>query len=236
MAEGAVETITGQEEVKEFKLSDGSVVKYKNNEELVATLAKMKTDTASALKLEKEAREKAEGLAQTLADAAPKTTPKEGAFDANAYWTLMNAGDIVGAQNLVDAHRYGLTPEEVVPTLTGAVQKVGELNDRSELADFRGANVDWPGGKENGDKLLKWVKDEWQKPWDASVLTHGFRELARRGDIKPLEIKTEKEDETLVPPQLGGASATRDDGMTDEKFMKLTSEQRLDYIRKNRIL
>lgn len=237
MASGAVNITPGQEEVKEFKLDDGSVVKYKTSEELVATLAKMKTDTAAAWKQEKEAREKAEGLAQTLAEqTAKKPEVKEGAFDAEAYWKMVNAGDIVGAQNLVDAYRYGLTPEEVVPTLTSAVQTVGELRDRSELADFRSANVDWPGGKENGDKLLKWVKDEWQKPWDASVLTHGFRELARRGDIKPLETKTDEGKEEIVPPQLGGASATRDEGMTDEKFMKMSSEERLAYIRKNRIL
>ena len=237
MADGAVATTTGQEEVKEFQVGDGSVVKYRNNEELLTTLAKMKTDTATALKLEREARAKAEGLAQTLADAATtKATPKEGEFNTDIYWKMMNSGDVVGAQNFVDAYRYGLTPEEVVPTLTSAVQTIGELRDRSELADFRSANVDWPGGKENGDKLLKWVRDEWQKPWDASVLTHGFRELARRGEVKALEIKTEKEEETAVPPRLGGASATRDDGMTDDKFLKLTSEERLDYIRKNRIL
>jgi hypothetical protein len=226
MADDAVKEV-------ELKLETGEVFKGKDYEEVAKKVAAAQEESHRTLQAERARAATAEELAEVLRQkTAPAEKTNGHGFDLTHWNKLMTEGDVVGAFNYADSIRFGVAPEEVVPTITNTVRVTAEMRDAYEIQKFKNAHEDYPATKEAGEALTKWLKDEWGKEWDSGVLSFGYKQLAERGVIKPLE---EKQHETgqEPPPMLGGTSAaTGGGGISIEDFQKMNPEQRREYLRK----
>lgn len=189
----------------EFTLGDGTKVKANNWEEAFQTVAKMKADTAAALR-DRE-RQIEELRAAGTAAPPPVATPASTGFDQKAYWELMNA-DPVAAQNYLDSFRLGVDNPANVPVLFNEMRNVSVFSaDNFEIQNFMQRNPDFPGTDEAANYLINQLAAK-NAPLTADGLEYEYLKGVRDGIIEPLG---EEANRPFVPPNLQGASLGRDE-------------------------
>ncbi len=126
--------LPGPGEPIRHQLETGEVVEGKDWQEVATKLSKMKVDTTHWGKQQKEEAERLKGELQTVQQRTqPVAAAKEGELDNAKYWTLLNEGKIIEAQNYVDSFRFGIPEAEVVNTFKGTVTKTDALWDEVEI-------------------------------------------------------------------------------------------------------
>lgn len=189
-----------------MKLATGEEVVGKDWEEIAKNLQKMKEDTTLAYRNERSAREMLEQQVETLKTPARPEPSNGDGFSSEQYWKLLNDGKIIEAQNYVDGFRFGMKPEEVVPTFTGTVKRVDGMYDEIEIAKFKNNHPDFAPTAENSKLVFERVATYGQE-WDANTLHRAYKDLVEEGRIKPLEVKTEErpaEEVRFIPSLTGG--------------------------------
>lgn len=194
----------------EVKLADGSVVKAENIEEAFKTLAKMKEDTAAALK---ESRETATNM-QARLDAMqqeiqhkPAPVTDNNSFNRDQYYKLVGEDPIM-AQNYLDAYRFGVPDPAQVPQFFQEMsQTVTNLQQQTLAATFVNVHPDFPAGDlAAADTLTKEVirlRSEGH-PVNMGTMDLAWRNCVAAETIKPMEETQEVED---TNPSLGGSGA-----------------------------
>jgi len=217
----------------ELKLDiGGEVFKGSTWEEVARAAAKAKEDTTIALKSEKQRAFDLEQRLQSQPAIPAKAEGEMKGFDSEAYWNLVKDGKIIEAQNYVDSIRFGLKPEEVVPTISDAVNKANKLSDQVELERFKFQNQDFPSTAEASESVLSLVQ-EWGVPWDAGTLTAAFKTRVQEGKIKPLEVKREEGRPVPIPGSAGigaGPSGQTIGQYTLEQFAILPLEKQREVL------
>src|SRR3990172_845471 len=192
----------------ELKLDiGGEVFKGATWEEVARAAAKAKEDTTIALKSEKQRAFDLEQRLQSQPAIPAKAEGEMKGFDSEAYWNLVKDGKIIEAQNYVDSIRFGLKPEEVVPTISDAVNKANKLSDQVELERFKFQNPDFDPATSSGAVLD--LIEKWGIPWDAGTLTASFKTLVHEGKVKPREVKKEEGERPIPIPGSSGTSAAQ---------------------------
>ncbi len=230
----------------ELTLADGTVIKAANQDEAIKVMAKMKVDTANALR---EAKENAEQLRQQNANltaqinAAPKPQPakpqEKNGFDNDRYWTLLNS-DPMEAQNYLDAHRFGIEdPKQVPQQFAQMRQEVSEMRQQAIAAQFYQHRAEeFPAEPQ----AVRSVSQRFQElvnqgfPANALTLDFGYTQLVNEGAIKPLEKKpaatgTTAEPEQQPNPALTGAGGTPPADSELDKFSKMNSTEMEAWLR-----
>lgn len=231
----------------ELTLADGSVIKAANQDEAIKVMAKMKVDTANALR---EQREKAEQLQQQNAsltaqiNAAPKPQPAKpqdkNGFDNDRYWTLLNT-EPMEAQNYLDAHRFGIEDPKLVPQQFNQMrQEVSEMRQQTIAAQFYQHHAeDFPPEPQ----AVRSVSQRFQElvgqgfPANALTLDYGYKQLVEEGTIKPLEKKptatttTTTENTESANPALTGAGGAPPADSELDKFAQMNATEMEAYLR-----
>lgn len=198
----------------EFKLADGSVVKAENIEEAFKTVAKMKEDTAAALKSEREHREQlaaqVSGLRTELQQkTAPPADPNN--FNRDTYYKLVGEDPIM-AQNYLDAYRFGVSDPAQVPQYFQEMSAtVNNLQQQTLAATFIGMHPDFPAGDlQAAEELTKEVirlRTEGH-PVNMGTMDLAWRNCLSAERIKPIEAEEEREEANPSPG--GGGAAVAD--------------------------
>lgn len=219
-----------QDKPYEVTLGDGTVVKAPNLEEAFKTVAKMKEDTAAALR---EARQKYEAVeqqnqtyAQRLAEVEAANrrteTANNGGFSKDEYYRLLNQ-DPMAAQDYMDAYRYDIgDPSKVREVFTGVRQRVDELVQQTVTGAFLSQHYeDYPSQDVNANKVMA---DRYRQyvlnglPVSVDTMNLAYTSLVNEGQIKPLE--PQKQDETPnLPPTLSGSGAA----LSETEYQKAES-------------
>lgn len=202
----------------EVKLGDGTVVKGKDMEEAFANVAKMKVDTAFALRekesllnTEKTERERISSEYERLkiekealeARLKPveKTPTGDKAFNKDTYFQLLGE-DPMKAQDYVDSYRFGIdSPDKVRETFNGmrenvdrVVQQVDVFTQQSVTASFLAQHPEYPQGDADAAKLLTQRVNELTTregfPYNPSTLEFAYFQLVNNDKIKPVEEQT----------------------------------------------
>jgi len=199
----------------EYKLADGTVVKAENIEEAFKTVAKMKEDTAAALRAERESREQMQGqIDQMRADLQRQAHPPDtGKFDRNHYYQLVGE-DPIAAQNYLDAWRFGIPDPQQVPEYFGRMSNtVTQLEQQTLAANFINLHPDFPATGENAQILTKEVMRlrEAGHPVNMDTLDLAWRNCQSNDTIQPME---EPEKEEQPNPSLGGGGSASLDAET----------------------
>ncbi len=221
----------------ELTLADGSVVKAENQDEALKTLAKMKVDTASALKQERDQSEQLRqqnAMLQAQLAAANPPTPraKDSGFDNDHYWALYNS-DPMEAQNYLDAHRFGIDDPKQVPLVFNQMrQEVSSMQQQAIAAEFYQQHIDdFP--REQG--AIKAVSQRFQAligqgfPANAATLDFGYQQLIGEGAVKPNEAQTQHD--TSPNPALSGAGAPQQADSELQRFEKMGTAEQEAYLR-----
>lgn len=207
----------------EFKLADGSVVKAENVEEAFKTVAKMKEDTAAALKSEREQREQLQAQMMSLQAQieAQRTPPRDdGSFNRDHYYKLIGE-DPMMAQNYLDAHRFGLPDPSQVPNyFQGMHTTLTNLEQQTLAAQFISTHADFPANNDNAQILTKEVVRlrELGHPVDMSTLDTAWRNVVSAELIKPVEVADEPEEPN---PSLRG---TGEAGQVDSESLRIEED------------
>jgi len=194
----------------EFKLADGSVVKAENIEEAFKTVAKMKEDTAAALKSERAEREQLAAQINSLqAEVAKRNAPPvdNNNFNRDTYYKLVGEDPIM-AQNYLDAYRFGVPdPAQVPQYFQEMSQTVTNLQQQTLAATFVSMHPDFPPNGENAEKLTQEVIKLRQEghPVNMNTMELAWRNCVANETIKPIEAQEEEEESN---PSLGGTGAT----------------------------
>lgn len=200
----------------EFKLADGSVVKAENIEEAFKTVAKMKEDTAAALKEARAGQEQLKSQIDALqAEVQARTTPppREGEFNRDHYFRLVGE-DPVMAQNYLDAYRFGIPDPAQVPTYFQNMDtRLSNLDQQTLAASFVNLHPDFPADVTNAEILTKEVirLRNSGHPVNMDTMELAWQNCVSSEAIKPME---ESEEETELPPSLGGSGAQTVDAET----------------------
>lgn len=223
-------TETVEQKPIELTLGDGTVVKGKDYDEALKNLAKMKEDTANALKAERERRELLENqFAQTQAEVEALKAPKhkDGEFDKGRYYQLLN-DDPIEAQNYLDVFRFG-TPDPV-GRFDEIGQKVDSLYQQNLTASFWAQHPEFPGGKEAARAMTSRVQELIQNghPLVGETMELAYSQLVREETIKPVEQKTEDE---RPNPSLSAGSGGGPNIIDDAKIQNMNDEQLKAYMR-----
>jgi len=209
-----VATNAGATTAFEVKLADGSVVKAENIEEAFKTVAKMKEDTAAALK---ESREQTTAM-QARLDAMQQEIQHKNAppvnsndFNRDTYYKLVGEDPIM-AQNYLDAFRFGVAdPAEVPKYFQEMSATVTNLQQQTLAATFVNVHPDFPAGDLTAADTL--TKEVIRLRGEGHPVNMGTMDLAWRNclaseSIKPIEEAEEREE---ANPSLGGAGASMAD-------------------------
>ena len=194
----------------EMTLGDGSVVKGATMEEAFQNLAKMKVDTANALKQEREEKARLSGQVQTyeqtINSLSQKPEPKQvdrTGFDKDEYYRLLNA-DPVAANDYYFQYRFGRNPEEFNAEYQRYGNMVTELEQKTIAAAFAAQHVDdFPYTPEAAATLRQRVQDLNSQgvPFNLETMNYAYSALVSEGKIKPVE----KQDEPEPNPSLKGS-------------------------------
>lgn len=216
----------------ELRLNDGSVIKAEDVNEALKTAVKMKEDTSSALKEEKEKREALEAQVAALSSQVTEATrpkPVAGAFNNDEYFKLLNS-DPIDAQNYLDAHRFGIQDRTQVPQQFAQMRQDVEEMHGSMLANqfLQQHYEEFPATPDAAAKLRGRV-EELQKtgfPTTIDTMNLAWSQLVSSGAIKPMEKKQE-EHRDEPPPSMGGSGSSiateeikKAENMTDEDLKK----------------
>lgn len=206
----------------EFKLADGSVVKAENIEEAFKTVAKMKEDTAAALKSERAERETLAGQVASLqAQVTQRNTPPPdaNAFNRDTYYKLVG-DDPIMAQNYLDAYRYGIAdPAQVPQYFQDTFATVNNLQQQTLAATFVNMHPEFPPSNETAEILTKEVIKLRQEghPVNMNTMEIAYQNCVASEKIKPLEPEEEKEDPNPSP---GGGGA----GVLDAETTRIEAD------------
>lgn len=194
----------------ELTLADGSVVKADNVEEAIKIVAKMKTDTSSALKEERTKREEMEQRLNAMqAELQQRNAPakaQEGTFDRDHYFRLVGEDPML-AQNYLDAHRFGIAdPSQVVPYFQGMYSTVTNLEQNTLAASFINSHPEFPSDAANAQILTQEVMRlrNLGHPVTMDTLNVAWQNCVANDSITPVEAKQEPDDPN---PSLGGGGA-----------------------------
>ncbi|HEX8838472.1 MAG TPA: hypothetical protein VF748_16130 [Candidatus Acidoferrum sp.] len=197
----------------ELKLDDGSVIKAENVEEALKMAMKMKVDTASALKTEREQREQLQSRLDVLeAENQRRNQPASdpNAFNRDQYFRLVGE-DPIAAQNYLDAYRFGIgNPAEVPNYFIGIDQRTSRMEQEALAANFVNLNPDFPASMENAELLVREVqrlRGEGHAV-DMETMKMAWRNCVATGTIKPIEEPEIAEEPN--PSLSGGGAGTLD--------------------------
>lgn len=244
MAEGTVQNI-------EIKLDDGSIVKGSTPDEIITTLAKMKVDTASALRekntqLEAQTAELArlraadtqrqtelqQAQAKQAEEERQKRIKEGNGFDRDNYYNLLNT-DPFAAANYLDSFRFGIPdPKEVPNTFIQMNQKISNFEQQSVAGAFLYEHFDdYDNKPENNAALNKRLSELTSRgyPFEITTMNMAYDQLVREGAIKRLEPAAPEAPPAPAPnPSLsgtgGGAPAPEPD------FSKMSTEKLKEYM------
>lgn len=193
----------------ELKLDDGSVIKAENVEEALKMAMKMKVDTASALKTEREQREQLQARLDALeADNQRRNAPPvdPNSFNRDQYFRLVGE-DPIAAQNYLDAYRFGIpNPAEVPNYFIGIDQRTSRMEQEALGANFVNLHPDFPASAETAETLTREVQRLRSEghPVNLSTLEIAWGNCVSAGSIKPTE---EAEAAEQPNPSLSGSGA-----------------------------
>lgn len=193
----------------EYKLADGTVVKADTIEDAFKTVAKMKEDTAAALRESRQNREELQQqMNQLQAEVAKRTqAPADpGQFNRDYYYRLVGE-DPVMAANYVDSFRLGIPdPQQVPGYFQNAFQTLTKMEQDYLAASFVNVHPDFPANRENADTLTKeairLMGDG--HPMNMDTLEIAWQNCVASERIKPAEVPDEREE---VNPAPGGSGA-----------------------------
>lgn len=138
----------------EYKFPDGSVVKGKDEKELLEKAAKRYDD------LQKHARQvEGENAQLRQAAPAPTATPSSPAvatpgFDSQKYWALMNENPQQATLYAV-ASAFGVDPSTYINTTVGAVQIAQSMSEQAIAAQFHAAVPGFPATEAAAEALAE---------------------------------------------------------------------------------
>lgn len=223
----------------ELTLGDGTVVKGANMDEAFKNLAKMKEDTAAALKAAREEadrfRQESEQYGSEL-QRYKNPPPKDGEFNKNEYYRLLNE-DPLEAQNYLDRQRFGT--EDPVGAFNQMQEKVQAMYQQSLTAQFWAAHPEFPGGKDAARQMTQRVQEMTNNghPLSGETMEMAYNQLVREEVIKPVERKAEPE-ERPNPSLSSGAGAITEEQMASEirKIEQMSTDQMEAYLRSKGVL
>lgn len=195
----------------ELKLANGNVIKAPNMEEALKMAAKMIEDNSSAYRETKATLDTMQTEVQTLRQQVEAAKPKpstDGGFDKDKYYQLLH-DDPIRAQNYLDAQRFGVAnPDEVPGYFTGMYEKISSLDGQTLAAGFVNQHPEFPNDTDTAKALTGRVIELKNQghPTSLTTMEMAYRQLVDEGKIKPVELKTEPEEE--LPPSPGGAGST----------------------------
>lgn len=214
----------------EYKLQDGTVVKADNIEDAFKTVAKMKEDTAAALRESKQTREEMQQQLNALQAEVQRrnATPADpNGFNREAYWRMV-AEDPVAAANMVDAYRFGIGDPAAVPGyFQNSFQSLSKMEQDYLAASFVNTHPDFPANRENAEILTKEVLKlrEAGHPVNLDTLDLAWRNCAEAETIRPIEPPEEREEPN---PSLGGSGASSIDAETERVAADIDSGKMSD--------
>lgn len=220
----------------ELTLGDGTVVKAANIEEGFKVLAKMKEDTAAALReakaqatqFQSERDQYAQQL-ETTRQERERATISSGGYSKEQYYKLLNEDPMVAADYL-DAYRYDLPQEQVRQTFIGVRERVDQLVYQSVTGSFLAQHAeDYPQGDPIAAKALVGRMQQLVTnglPVNVDTMNYAYTQLVGDGTIKPMEaVKDETPD---APPSLSGpgnvlsdSEAVKAEQMNDKELAAL---------------
>lgn len=221
----------------ELTLGDGTVVKGKDYDEALKNLAKMKEDTAAALRAAKEEAERYRVEAESYGSELQQyknPAPREGEFNKQEYYRLLNE-DPIAAQNYIDIYRFGT--EDPVGAFAELRQKTDSLYQQSMTASFWASHPEFPGGRDAARAMTQRVQELTNNghPLSLETMEMAYGQLVREETIKPVE--KEQAEESPNPSLSAGAGApptiideAKIGAMTDEQFRAYARAQGLKGI------
>ena len=96
-------------------------------------------------------------LGTTLPKATTQATSPD-KFDVERFNELRE-NDPIAAQNMIDAHRFGVKPEEVGQLMGTMSDRISSSEMKWEVATFMGNHPKWVGTEEDSAKLIKIITD-----------------------------------------------------------------------------
>jgi hypothetical protein len=192
----------------EYTLADGSKVKAENVEEAFKTVAKMKEDTATALKEERSRREEMEArlnAIQAEVQQRNQPTPQAGQFDKDRYYRLMGE-DPIQANRYLLAHDLGIDDPNQVPVyFQNAQATISKLEQDTLAASFVNMHPDFPKGDIEAAQTLTNEVVRLRSlghPVSQETLDLAWQNCLSSESIAPTEPPQEREE---VNPSPGGA-------------------------------
>lgn len=198
----------------EYKLADGTVVKAETIEEAFKTVAKMKEDTAAALRESRQSREELQQQMNQLQVEVtrrnqPAADPHQ--FNREHYYRLVGE-DPVAAANYVDSYRYGIPdPAQVPAYFQDSFQKLNKMEQDYLAASFLNIHKEFPANRENAEILTQEairLAGEGH-PMNMDTLEIAWQNCVNSERINPVEPPPETREE--VNPTPGGSGAVIDD-------------------------
>lgn len=193
----------------ELTLENGNVIKAANAEEALKVAAKMIEDNSKAYRETKASLDTLQGSYNTMQQEIQSLKPKpsENGFSNDKYFQLLHE-DPIGAQNYLDANRFGIPdPRNVPEYFTGMYQKVTAMEGNSLAAGFVNKHQDFPQDNASAQALTQRVQQLRSQghPTTLDTMDMAYNQLVLEGTIKPMEAEPEREE---VPPSLTGAGAS----------------------------
>ena len=221
----------------ELTLGDGTVVKAPNVEEAFKVVAKMKEDTAAALRdakaqlatIQSERDNYAQQVESVRQQQERANQVANGGYSKEYYYKLLNE-DPMAAADYLDAYRYDLPQEQVRQTFIGVRQNVDNLVYQSVTSSFLAQHAeDYPqGDKEAARAMVGRMKQLVDNglPVTADTMNYAYTQLVGEGTIKPLQ---QVQDETPdAPPSMSGpgmsisdSEASKAEQMDDKQLAAL---------------
>lgn len=229
---------TVEQKPVELTLGDGTVVKGASLEEAFKTVAKMKEDTAAALRAEKEERLRLETqFHETQAELERLKAPKnDGEFNKNEYYRLLNE-DPISAQNYLDVHRFGT--EDPVSRFNEVSSRVDELYQQNISATFVARHPEFSQSEADAIAMTNRYRELLGRghPYAYDTMELAYSQLLSEQKVKPTE-RTPEKDDTPNPSLSAGAGAQIQDAATDEirKLENMSTEQMEAYLRSKGVL
>src|SRR6185437_464096 len=193
----------------EMTLGDGTVVKGANMEEAFKVLAKMKEDTAAALRAERQKVEEFSGQVEQLRGEVQRAKQpvkvEDGKFSSQKYYELLNQ-DPDAANSYWFETKFGVKPEVAAQNINQVEQRVSNLVQQHVTASFIAQHSEeFPQTPESAKAMRQKVEELTSRGWDFSVdtLNYAFQNLIENDVIKPLEKEKDKPEDRPNPSLSG---------------------------------
>jgi hypothetical protein len=208
----------------EYTLADGSKVKAENIDEAFKTVAKMKEDTATALKEERARREEMEQRLNVIQAEIQQrnrpAAPPEGAFDKDRYYRLVGE-DPIQANRYLLAYDLGIPdPNQVPQYFQQAQATISALQQDALAAFFINSHPDFPKGSMEAAQTLTNEVVRLQQmghPVTKDTIDLAWQNCVQADSISPVEPEPEREE---VPPSPGGGGS----GIVDSETSRIEQD------------